>query len=157
MTRHTATEKRGRALLRLVVTTERDEASGYRHQWTTTVRLGLLSGSGPNLKAALAGLEADLLALASSEAATSALAAERVRPADPQAAKPSPIAKYSPGATVEALISVRDSDEAWCEVEYLNERHGGQLHAVWSERYGTLVLPDDRVRDANRPPLADVG
>ena len=152
MTRYTATEKNGRARLGLDVTTDRDETSGYRHKWTTTVRLGLLSASGPNLKTALANLEAEVLALVSSEAARSALAAERQKamPAAPTPAKaPAP---YAEGEMVEVLIQ-----GIWCEAEFLNSSPGGSLYAIWSERCGSLVVPKERVRAVNRPSLGDVG
>ena len=45
MTRHTATTRSSKAKLVLEVQVDRDETSGYRHQWTTTARLGLLSPS----------------------------------------------------------------------------------------------------------------
>lgn len=153
MTRYTATEKNGRARLALDVTTDRDETSGYRHKWTTTVRLGLLSASGPNLKTALANLETEVLALVSSEAARSALAAERLKavpvPAPTPAKAPAP---YAEGEMVEVLIQ-----DVWCEAEFLNSSHGGSLYAVWSERCGSLVVPKERVRAMNRPSLGDVG
>lgn len=152
MTRYTATEKNGRARLGLDVTTNRDETSGYRHKWTTTVRLGLLSASGPNLKTALANLEAEVLALVNSEAARSALAAERLKamPAAPTPAKVS--APYAEGEMVDVLIQ-----DVWCEAEFLNSSHGDSLYAVWSERCGSLVVPKERVRAVNRPSLSDVG
>ncbi len=152
MTRYTATEKNGRARLGLDVTTDRDETSGYRHKWTTTVRLGLLLASGPNLKTALSNLEAEVLALVNSEAAKSALAAERLKAMPPAPARQSSLTHYDEGTTVEALVG-----GVWVVGEYLNT-HGSNLHAVWSERFGSLVLSDEKVRAVvNRPSLADVG
>jgi len=113
---------------------------------------GLLSASGPNLKTALANLEAEVLALVSSEAARSALAAERQKamPAAPTPAKaPAP---YAEGEMVEVLIQ-----GIWCEAEFLNSSPGGSLYAIWSERCGSLVVPKERVRAVNRPSLGDVG
>ena len=76
MTRHTATTRSSTAKLVLEVTIERDETSGYRHQWTTTARLGLLTARGPNTRDALAGLVDQITALVHSAGAEAALVAE---------------------------------------------------------------------------------
>lgn len=156
MTRHTAMEKRGRAPLRLDVTTERDETSGYRHKWTTTVRLGLLSASGPNLRAALAGLEAELLALACSEAAASAVAAERMRALPLDSKNPDKSQRFVEGQAIEVSFAAEDGSDDWIPAEYGTRE--GSLHRVWMlDSRAYLVVDDDRVREANRPSLADVG
>jgi hypothetical protein len=76
MTRRTATMRNSKARLVLEVDLHRDETSGYRHQWTTTARLGLLSAQGPNTRDAIAGLADKLAALAHSAGAEAALIAE---------------------------------------------------------------------------------
>lgn len=77
MTRHTAPTRTSRGSLRLEVTIERDESSGYRHGWRTTLRFGLLTGTGPNQRAAAEALAERIAALAWSEGAQSAVAAEQ--------------------------------------------------------------------------------
>lgn len=52
MTRHTATTRISKSRLVLEVEIYRDETSGYRHQWTTTARFGLLTAQGPNTREA---------------------------------------------------------------------------------------------------------
>lgn len=76
MTRHTATTRSSKGRLVLEVDIYRDETSGYRHQWTTTARLGLLTAQGPNTREALAWLADKLTALAHSAGAETALIAE---------------------------------------------------------------------------------
>ncbi len=77
MTRHTAPTRTSHGSIRLEVTIERDESSGYRHEWRTTLRFGLLSGTGPNQRAAAEALAERIAALAWSEGAQSALFAEQ--------------------------------------------------------------------------------
>lgn len=76
MTRRTTTSRSSKGRLVLEVDLHRDETSGYRHQWTTTARLGLLSAQGPNTREALAGLADQIAALVHSPGAESALMAE---------------------------------------------------------------------------------
>lgn len=152
MTRHTAPIRRVTARITLEAEGERDESDPYRHKWSTTLRFGLLSASGPNLAAAREALEAELLALASSDAATTALSVERARlgqarEAELAATRPTPVLKYEVGATVEVRLAHTD---VWSEAEYLSSLHGDAMHAVWSECFGSLECPDERVRPVNR-------
>lgn len=78
MTRHTATTRISTAKLTLEVRVERDETSGYRHRWTTTVRFGLLRAIGPNLREALAKLALEIQGLAESPGAEAGAIAERM-------------------------------------------------------------------------------
>lgn len=43
-----------------------------------------------------------------------------------------------------------ETQDIWSEAEYLSSLHGDAMHAVWSERFGTLECPDERVRPVNR-------
>ena len=152
MTRTSPPRRKVSATLRIEVVGERDESDSYRHKWSTTLRLGLLSASGPNLAAAREALEAELLALASSDAATTALSVERARFGQARedelaTTRPAPVLKYEVGATVEVRLAHAD---VWSEAEYLSSLHGDAMHAVWSERFGTLECPDERVRPVNR-------
>lgn len=58
---------------------------------------------------------------------------------------------------VEVLVGIGEDQTKWVPAEFLNTSHGGSLYAVYSERYGSLVVPKERVRAVNRPSLADVG
>ena len=78
MTRHTATTRSSTAKLVLEVQVDRDETSGYRHLWTTTVRFGLLRAIGPNLRTALAKLADEIAGLAASPGAEAGAIAERM-------------------------------------------------------------------------------
>jgi hypothetical protein len=78
VTRHTATTRSSTAKLTLEVQVDRDETSGYRHRWTTTVRFGLLSAIGPNLRDALAKLALEIQGLAESPGAEAGAVAERM-------------------------------------------------------------------------------
>ena len=78
MTRHTATTRSSTAKLTLEVQVDRDETSGYRHRWTTTVRFGLLRAIGPNLRDALAKLASEIQGLAESPGAEAGAVAERM-------------------------------------------------------------------------------
>lgn len=82
MTRHTATQQRRRARIPLDVIAERDESSRDRHKWTTTVRLGLWSGTGANVREASQALLAQLVALANSDAAKAGFDVEAAAHAD---------------------------------------------------------------------------
>ncbi len=77
MTRHAAPTRSSSGTLRLEVRVERDESSGYRHEWTTTLRFGLLTGTGRNQREAAEMLADRIAALAWSEGAQSALVAEQ--------------------------------------------------------------------------------
>ena len=162
MTRHTAPTRRTIGVLRLEAAGERDESDPHRHKWVTRLRFGLLSAEGPNTRGAAEHLEAELRELASCPEAIEALgwaraqqAAAREPPAAPPAKAPAP---YADGEMVEVLFG-EDGDhiQSWLPAEFLNTSHGGSLIAVWSERFGSLVVPKERVRAVNRPSLADVG
>jgi hypothetical protein len=77
VTRHTANKRTSRGSVHLEVTVERDESNNYRHEWRTTLRFGLLTGTGPNQRAAAEALAERIAAMAWSEGAQSALFAEQ--------------------------------------------------------------------------------
>lgn len=158
MTRHTAPTRNVVARLSLEATGERDESSSYRHKWVTRLRLGELTAEGPNAREAADNLAAELLALASCPEAIEALAMFRMRlHAARETPKPEKApAPYAGGEVVELRLSPADLD-VWVPAEFLSSSHNGSLFAVWSERFGTLTVPPDRVRAVNRPSLADVG
>lgn len=76
MSRTTAATRSTRIRLTLEATGERDESSGYRHKWTSTARIGLLTATGRNAREAAAQLVDMLEALAWSSGAMEALARE---------------------------------------------------------------------------------
>lgn len=157
MTRHTAPTRNVVARLSLEATGERDESSSYRHKWVTRLRLGELTAEGPNAREAADNLAAELLALASCPEAIEALAMFRLRlHAAREAPKPEKVPPpYAEGEAVELRLAA--DPDAWVPAEFLSSSHNGSLFAVWSERFGTLTVPPDRVRAVNRPSLADVG
>ena len=76
MTRHSPTHRRVTARLVLEARGTRDESDSYRHKWTTTASVGLLTATGPNLAAVREQLQAKLEALVNSPGAAAALEAE---------------------------------------------------------------------------------
>ena len=159
MTRYTDTIRRTAGIIRLEATGERDESDPYRHKWVTRLRFGLLSAEGPNTRGAVDRLADELRELASCPEAISALAkvraqqvAERELPVPVKAPAP-----FTDGEMVEVLLGIGEDQTKWVSAEFLNTSHGGSLIAVWSERFGSLVVPKERVRAVNRPSLADVG
>ena len=159
MTRYTDTIRRTAGTIRLEATGERDESDPYRHKWVTRLRFGLLSAEGPNTRGAVDRLADELRELASCPEAISALAkvraqqvAERELPVPVKAPAP-----FTDGEMVEVLLGIGEDQTKWVSAEFLNTSHGGSLIAVWSERFGSLVVPKERVRAVNRPSLADVG
>ena len=160
MTRHTAPTRKVAARLVLEAAGERDESSGYRHEWVTRLRIGELTAEGPNAREAVDNLAAELLALASCPEAVQALAMFRHRLASARSVaeappKPKAPAPYADGEAVE--IQLTADPDSWVPAEFLNTSHGGLLIEVWHERCGCLVLSPDRVRAVKRPSLADVG
>ena len=159
MTRYTDTIRRTAGTIRLEATGERDESDPYRHKWVTRLRFGLLSAEGPNTRGAVDRLADELRELASCPEAITALAkvraqqvAERELPVPVKAPAP-----FTDGEMVEVLLGIGEDQTKWVSAEFLNTSHGGSLIAVWSERFGSLVVPKERVRAVNRPSLADVG
>ena len=107
MTRHTAPTRKVAARLVLEAAGERDESSGYRHEWVTRLRIGELTAEGPNAREAVDNLAAELLALASCPEAVQALAMFRHRLASARSvaeAPPKPAAPFADGEAVEVLI-----------------------------------------------------
>ena len=154
MTRYTDTIRRTAGIIRLEAAGERDESDPYRHKWVTRLRFGLLSAEGPNTRGAVDRLADELRELASCPEAISALAMVRHRAAARAPETPKVAAPYAEGETVEIQLT---TDPTWVPAEFLNTSHGGSLIAVWSERFGSLVIPKERVRAVNRPSLSDVG
>lgn len=159
MTRYTDTIRRTAGIIRLEATGERDESDPYRHKWVTRLRFGLLSTEAPNTRAAIDNLASELRELAECPEAIEALAKVRAAAREPPAPPAKVPAPFADGEMVEVLLLglQHDQDETWAAAEFLNTSHGGSLIAVWSERFGSLVVPKGRVRAVNRSSLADVG